>query len=281
MTYDKANEKQGVIAILDALGTQSVDKEMREQYINDMDDLLNRIKHFKEDINRHKKNYPTSDTTQKLEQFEDIQFLRFQDTIVLCWSWKTKDDPDNLNDFRTLPEILSLRLKNFFVLGLEKGIKFRGVVSKGEYYLDTENNRILGQAVYDAAKWYEKAKWMGIITTPRLSLDLSDFQDKRTNEQGKNNFGLYFQKYKIPLKNSPSLSLWAVAWPMNYFGWSNHDGERKFQKQPIIKKNEIIKSGKEKFMKDIIKGVNPSGSEEIHINTIEFFDSLIPKLKNE
>jgi hypothetical protein len=47
-------------------------------------------------------------------------------------------------------------------------------------------NLIMGEAVTDAAAWYERANWIGIHATPRASMLIDRFIEEEENQEEKN-----------------------------------------------------------------------------------------------
>ena len=98
-----------------------------------------------------------------------------------------------------------LLLRKFAVDSLAKGILFRGTVSLGTFYVDDDTNTVMGQAVTDAAAWYESADWIGIHATPHATLAV-----QRLIEQGEDALGHVLVDYAIPLKGRPAMTLKAI-----------------------------------------------------------------------
>jgi hypothetical protein len=44
----------------------------------------------------------------------------------------------------------------------------------------------MGEAVTDAAAWYERANWIGIHATPRASMLIDRFIEEEENQEEKN-----------------------------------------------------------------------------------------------
>ena len=93
-----------------------------------------------------------------------------------------------------------------------KRIFLRGALSFGQYY--QEGPIFLGPAIDDVANWYEKADWIGVITTPRTNYIVDCFGHTHI---GVGTFAIpQFIRYPVPMKSGPPISLNAFNWPIIY-----------------------------------------------------------------
>ncbi len=173
----------------------------------------------------------------------------------------------------SLLESFSIRLRWLFIEALKKQIKLRGSISTGKFYVDENglDKRILGPALSDAASWYEKAEWMGIIATPDCSKKMScHFASNHLKH--KEYLEHYYIEYPVPIKNIGRLNLWSVAWPMLLTGRPNPTAKEKHFNQ---KPQKYLINGKKEFWK-IMKEI-PIGPDMAlkFDNTVEFFNSFL------
>ena len=87
----------------------------------------------------------------------------------------------------------------------------------------------MGQAVTDAAAWYDKADWIGVHTTPRTNLVINRYLEHE--EKSKENVML---DYDVPLKNGSVLYTKAVNWPKVFFVESIRPCEAGGEKEKLL-----------------------------------------------
>lgn len=137
---------------------------------------------------------------------EGRKVLGLSDTLLIT-AW----GPESPEKY--LPTVASY-LRPIFGAALEGGVLLRGVISIGEWVeLDPpspDNVLLVGQAIDDAAEWYDKANWMGVALTPRAGFGWS------ATHSGPDPLGPIVE-YTVPLKDR-ELELdrplrYAVNWP--------------------------------------------------------------------
>lgn len=69
-------------------------------------------------------------------------------------------------------------------------------------------NTIMCKAVSDAAAWYDKAEWVGIVATPQATLLIL-----AREQQAGHDVGHVMIDYPVPMNDSSKPSLRAVNWP--------------------------------------------------------------------
>ncbi len=138
--------KEGVITLLDVLGWKG------KTNINSMYNLWDIISENK--VNDITKQY--SKFTEKGENIE-TKVISISDTIIFY----TFCDPLN---YGIVLELHGEIASDFLIRGLERNILFRGATSLGEF--QTKENIFIGPAVDEAASWYERSNWIGIIMSP-------------------------------------------------------------------------------------------------------------------
>lgn len=92
---------------------------------------------------------------------------------------------------------------------LSQELFIRGAIGWGNYM--QEENTFLGPAIDDVAEWYEKADWIGVISTPRTNYKIDQFLPLSVEING---FSVpVFLKYDVPEKRGLTHSLNAFNWP--------------------------------------------------------------------
>lgn len=228
-------QKQGLIAILDALGAATYNDREISKFLNSRElvlELLKRKANAKEVRGDIKASLVTTFT--------------FNDTVLIVYR---TPDPATLDDV----EHFCLLLRKFAVDSLAQGILFRGSVSIGKFYVDDDSNTVMGTAVTDAAAWYDSADWVGINATPHATLVVQALL------RGRRDLDHLLVDYPVPFKNHPAIVLKAVNWPKAFF----------------VKGLRPISEGEDprgKCLALLAQHRVPKGTESKHFNTVAFFD---------
>jgi hypothetical protein len=182
--------EQGLIAILDALGAATYSEEKIGQFLKSRElvlELLRRkVKAIGIDVNQ-------------------VTMFTFNDTVLIVYRTK---GTCSLKEVKAFGELL----RRFAVNSLEHGILFRGAIAIGRFYMNEETNTVMGEAVSDAAAWYNLADWIGIAATPHATLYIQSLAEQKAE-----NIGRLMIDYPVPLKNRASVILKAVNWPKAFF----------------------------------------------------------------
>ncbi|MCU0427873.1 MAG: hypothetical protein MUF71_19860 [Candidatus Kapabacteria bacterium] len=261
----QSKTRYGVVAILDALGVAVKTIAQSQAFFADLDSILSTVK---------EKTRPINDNSKDDHEFA---YRTFGDTIIFTWSWQRQREEDERNQqlkVMQITPIVGQYLSSFFCTALTKQILYRGSVSFGEFLISEDNNALIGPAIADAAHWYEKADWAGIIATPKMGFTLKSLQLYMATEEGKipnSNFVLekHFIESSVPLKDKSGKTvtepeIWALAWFDEYH--NNVKIHRQKQGQSEYKHHSKVW-----FTKDF--GLCPitSGSESKYVNTAKFF----------
>jgi len=101
---------------------------------------------------------------------------------------------------------LSNDLAKIFMTGIDGGFLFRGAVAAGRFYSLEDYPFYIGPAADDAAYWYDKANWAGIVLTPSTgeTLDAALVTDE---VQAAN-----LRRWRVPLKCPGPPTMWAIDW---------------------------------------------------------------------
>lgn len=85
----------------------------------------------------------------------------------------------------------------------------RGAIGWGQFI--SKRNTFIGPVIDDVAAWYEKADWIGVITTPRTNYCVDGYKEHRVRDRG---YSIdHFVKYPVPGKNDTTFILNALNWP--------------------------------------------------------------------
>ena len=136
-----------------------------------------------------------------------VDIFTFNDTVLIAF--KTDCEPPRLKQIVAFFTIL----RKFFVDSLAHKILFRGSVAIGTFYADNDSNTVMGQAVTDAAAWYDKADWVGIHATPKATIVIT----RRWLERDCVTRGHLMLDYDVPLKDGKSVRVKTVNWPKVFF----------------------------------------------------------------
>ena len=199
-----AEVKEGIVVLLDVLGARNISIDDCKKFIENRDEFVASLqptpetltKRFIDDINGDGGELP------------EPEIITFADTILLTWEVP-------LSVVASPLAILETDLSKSFVKAIsEFQMLLRGAISVGKYIID--QSTALGPAISDAAAWYERAEWSGIIVTPHAGNylhihqnDLEKFDEPACVKQS-------YAYYPVPLKDGAKLNLWCVSWP-RYF----------------------------------------------------------------
>jgi hypothetical protein len=190
MKSPERKEQQGIVAILDALGASSYSNAEIERFLNARALIIEAL-NSKADV--------------ELGEIRPQMLVTFtfNDTIVIVLK------SGNGGPTKRHVQAFYALLRKFMIDSLSHSILFRGAISVGTFYLEDETNTVMGQAVTDAAAWYDKADWFGVHATPRTSLLIERLIGKRSEH--------IIVEYPVPMKVRSPLRLKAVNWPKGFY----------------------------------------------------------------
>lgn len=234
-------ERNGFIAILDALGAANYSESEILQFLKSRQRVLSLLS-------------SKADAVLGRLDASRISTFTFNDTVVIAYQVEQPVSVDDISAFGTV-------LRHFEVKSIENGILFRGAMSIGTFYLDDSTNTIMGRAVTDAAAWYDKADWVGISATPQATLLI-----RAHEQQAGEDVGRVLIDYPVPMKDQTNSSLRAVNWPKGFYvtGLRPLSGNE----HPRAKCLELLARS----------GI-PKGTETKYFNTVEFFDHCVRHYK--
>lgn len=146
---------------------------------------------------------------------------------------------------------------------MQHKILFRGSISLGSFYVNDETNTIMGQAVTDAAAWYDKADWIGVHATPHATIVIQRWLEHNFTTKGN-----LMLDYDVPLKDAKTIRVKAVCWPKVFFVSS-------------ISPCRNGEEPREKLLEFLAMHQVPRGTESKYYNTITFFDQAVKKIKKQ
>src|ERR1051326_2080552 len=131
------DQKQGLIAILDALGASSYSEQEISKFLDSRERVLKLL--------RNKAN--AKEVRGEIDE-DAVSTFTFNDTVLIVYRTLRPATLDDVKNFCML-------LRKFEVDSLAEGILFRGSLSVGTFYVDDDTNTVMGTAVTDAAAWYD------------------------------------------------------------------------------------------------------------------------------
>ena len=231
--------KEGIVAILDALGSSTLSSSEAQTFIK-------RRQNFLDVLGSASFRFEWLEDTLRY-QLKRLPLFTFGDTIVFGW----EVPPNTTDTYQYMPVVLEY-LVRVITVGFQTGIMWRGCISYGQFCADTDSNTIIGPAVADAAQWYDKAKWSGIIASPFCGKAVSR---SALALGGRRNYEPIFCEYEVPLKTAFGETykekMWVVSWPIFY---------------------EMQKDARGAFYKDIQQFPVPKDTEHIFYATRDFLN---------
>jgi hypothetical protein len=231
--------KQGLIAILDALGAANYTDPEISKFLDSRERVLELLK----------RNANAKEVRGDIDASRVTTFT-FNDTVLIVYRTLRPASLDDVKHF-------CLLLRKFAVDSLAKGILFRGSVSVGTFYVDDDTNTVMGEAVTDAAAWYSSADWVGINATPHATLVIQGLI-----EESDDALGHVLVDYAVPLKDGSAPVLKAINWPKVF----------------VVPHLAPVVQGKQPRAKCLVLLTRhrfPKGTESKHFNTTAFFDHCI------
>src|SRR4030042_7122936 len=159
------NQKNGIIAILDALGAANYDDTEIREFLESRQVVMKLLSGKSERV------------TQSLNVAQ-IKTYTFNDTMLIVL--ESQGDRPSSSEIQAFTTVL----RKLLVDSLRRKIMFRGSFAIGPFYEDSETNTILGKAVTDAASWYNRADWIVIMATPRTTVHIDYLMEISRKEWG-------------------------------------------------------------------------------------------------
>ena len=186
--------QNGMVAVLDALGVSQYDDAQIERFL----------------VNRSLSSYLLGEKAVSMGLSKPTKLVSqfiFNDTVAIGFA-----RGENVSNAIMFKEFATL-LRRLMADSLVTGIAYRGAISSGRFVVDSEPNdiAIMGQPVSDAAEWYNKAEWAGIMATPRTSYLIRSVASTELTALSR-----FLVEYDVPLKQDASRRLFVVNWPVEF-----------------------------------------------------------------
>lgn len=233
----------GIVAVLDALGASHYRDDEIRKFMQSRQTLLKLLEDKAEFV---------ADSLS----VETIETFTFNDTILFVLK-STRDDVGIEKEIRAFLMVM----RKFLADSLLNGILFRGALAIGKFHMDRDSNTILGQAVTDAAAWYDKTEWMGLVATPRASITIQRFIELNLSTW---QWDDYMPNYDVPLNDGSTVTLKAVNWP------------KAFVYRGLTECCRVGDVPRARLLELLSQHMIPLGVEKKYFNTIRFFDHVIP-----
>ena len=232
-----SEQRQGLIAILDALGAATYTDTEIDNFLKSRDLVLNKLQEGAE-----KSGIDTS----------RLRVFTFNDTVVIVYLAGESADV-TLKDIQAF----GIRLRALMMHSFQSQILFRGSLSVGSFRsVEDKTNTVLGAAVTDAAAWYDKADWIGIAATPHASIVIRSLLERHAT-----NLDFILLDYDVPMKAGiRPVKVKAVNWPKAFY----------------VKglRPEGDDSGRSMLLAFLAQHRVPLGTESKYDNAMAFFDAV-------
>ncbi len=238
------SEKYGFVAMLDVLGTTQCDIKMTKTLVRKIVYIHRQLEQFALEI-----------------AGESVlngmpRMIAFSDIILFSWEVKDLRQWCESEDFKIRCFLgFTEWLRKTIYYGLRNGLLWRGAMSVGKYV--EHSTILLGPAVFNVAKWYEKADWFGAIVTPSCQSCIGSVKAEVSMHSPVRLIVPQecFVEYEVPLKNDAKCDIekkkmWAISWP---YGFCNEEDPEDMLDQC--------------FCNALISGIPPSKRS----NSVEFF----------
>ncbi len=182
---EEFNPKFGLVSYIDMLGTKDFWKNFDPRGIPD---TWNKFTKQLQDL-----------LQQEFTQGSQMNFNSFSDTIIITL------ENDDIND---LLKKFGKTMWSSITQSIKLDIPIRGCFSIGSFY--NEKNFFIGEAVTDAAQYYELPQWIGISASPSANVKIEKLSKADPTIRR------YYHKCSIPLKHSLEHDAWAIKWPALY-----------------------------------------------------------------
>lgn len=163
----------------------------------------------------------------------------------------TPPEPGDLADLIPL-------LNDVIYKSLQHGLMLRGAVAYGEWFRDEQT--ILGEAVAEAATWYEQADWLGLVVTPGLSLFVDHLGMRSAPDKLPK-----LVPYDVPLSRSRGggkLRMLTLPWPQRYV-------------QALKPRKTELWRARDAFLDNLRQHPVAPGSESKFVNTIAYWEHVV------
>jgi hypothetical protein len=240
MARFRRKEHYGVVAVLDALGARLFQGGETTRFLESRKVVLELLAE-------------KADSEAVRLKEEQIATFTFNDTVLIVLK-SAKGGPIDDPPLRAFLRVL----RKFLTDSMAHSILFRGAFSIGGFLMDEQSNSIMGEAVTDAAAWYDKSDWVGLHATPRTYLDIT-----RRMEGGDHlrDWNSCVVEYDVPMKGAVSVTSKAINWPKMFL----------MSKSPLCGENE---TPRQCVLRYLCRHRVPFGTEKKYFETLKFFDHV-------
>lgn len=237
--------KRGFIILIDALGIKNLTIQQSKKFI-DLRESLIKVNHEK-----------LSKAISAYKGISEVEYATFGDTIIFAWEINDEEK------FSYLPFIGTF-LNTFMYSSLVYKVFWRGAISYGDYFFDSDSNTFLGPAITDVASWYESSNFIGIIGTPNFYFLVNELikmierKEKESDKMKKILEGTIeeingeFIEYCVPMKTNKDLKTIVCNWPKK------------------VVKLSTEKEGEE-LISNLFQECVSKGAEDKYYNSLKFF----------
>lgn len=231
--------ENGIIAIIDLLGTGNVQENNIDAYEKDIGlfDLLSRTIGGPD--------YWLEHGDYSIESEYKFSPFMFSDTIIVTYV------TDKTEKYLGL---LAHQILRLVCSGIAKNRFYRGVINIGKLYVSENKPIVLGPAIKEASELYEQTNWFGISLCPTAS----EFLDNSNDDILKRFFVEYTD---IPWKENTE-SHWVLNWPKFY-------SQNKYQNEMCT---DFTPSYQKEILKEAIEKESDPEIKEKYQNSINFYE---------
>lgn len=238
----KYSPTYGVVCLIDALGAKNFSD----------DETINFLKSRK--VIRKAMDDKVADQVSA-RSIKQPKIALFNDTVVIAIECSTDSEEE-----RHSIAAMAIIVRKLISDGISRGIFFRGAIGVGKFFADLENDTIIGQAVSDAASWYESSNFVGCVLTPRLAFVLQKHLAK--NEPSAK--GVYM-RHPVSTKDGVK-EMFCVNWPLAFHFDS-------------LRPKDCMKGKELQYLyKKIGECFFPKSADDKFHNTVEFFKASFARI---
>lgn len=251
MSSKVLKKKYGIVVLLDALGASAYSEKQIREFLS-----------ARREINGLFKEYTTKEFLAPMGdigKFHEPEIFTFGDTVIITVPLRSnKYVSDHL-------WVFSMIMKRYLFHSMVNGILFRGSFSIGNYIADSDSNTVMGEAVSDAAAWYETSEWVGLSSTPKTNIAIEyhlsqSWRSGNTEYFRSGQFG-WFDYVAVPQKGGKNIELYIINWARAFF-------------DPDLLGDADYQDASQYYLK-VMSGFSvPRGTELKYENTHKYFERV-------
>ncbi len=231
--------KYGVVTFLDILGWKGIWQRKIKKPMDLLDEIIEYfligLEYWKAEYGRNIGRTDIVNISDTFAIFSELQSLPITGLEGLQGNLTV----DNKSEKESI-ELHGFLCKMGLIRSIELGIPLRGATSIGKFIF--KDNRFVGEAVDEAADWYEATDWIGVHMTPTASFRFRE--------------ATYWLPYTPPFNKGPKWETNCLDWIQ---GWYPDEADINKRKQKL---------------KDAFMEMGPIGPDIVgkFTNTLKFFD---------